>query len=265
MMGCRLCVDFRALFLRLADKFDRLRRADVLNHDLRTRFQRNRQIAAHHVDLRLPVRTADAEIFARLSGIDSIILNICRVFLMEADGFVHPCRFLHRFSRDFGIQQGLAVIRKADRASLCQRFHIRQLVPLHVHCHVRAGIDMDAGLCAFFQNIGKRFLLIHMGIRIRHQHNTRHTASRRRHRAGQDIFLIFCTRITEMHMGIHQPRRCNQAIRIQDAKLVLFFFCNLCRVDRSCLCDFCNPVLTDQDIPQAIRLRSRIDHAAILN
>ena len=64
---------------------------------------------------------------------------------------------------------------------------------------------MDAGLCAFFQNIGKRFLLIDMGIRIRHQHNTRHTASRRRHRAGQDIFLIFCTRITEMHMGIHQP------------------------------------------------------------
>ena len=88
MMGCRLRMDIfpAGAFLRLAHQFHCLLAADMLDIHDGSGFQGNLQIPFHHGNLRLPVRTTDAEVLRCLSMIDAIILNISRVFLMETDG-----------------------------------------------------------------------------------------------------------------------------------------------------------------------------------
>ena len=151
MVGCRLRMDISPTraFLRLAHQLHCLLAADVLDIHDGSGFQGNLQIPFHHGNLRLPVRTTDAEMLRCLSVVDAVTLNIGRVFLMETDGDMVFRRQFHGFPGKLCIQNGDAIIGDAHRTFGKKALHIHQFLPLHPFSDIDTGFHMDVGGASF--------------------------------------------------------------------------------------------------------------------
>ena len=141
-----------------------------------------------------------------LSRIDAVICNICRILLMETDGYIQLFYLFHGSAHQCFSQNRHAVIRKACGSFFKQALHRRQLFSLHSHRDRCTGFHMDAGFPAFFQHIGKCLFIVHRRPGVCHQHHRRVAALCRRTGTRGNVFLVSKTGVTEMGMDIHQSR-----------------------------------------------------------
>ena len=198
-------MDIGAALFGLTHQLHRFLAADMLNVDAGSGLFCQLQVPLHQRDLRLSGRTADTVILAGLSPVHTVVLDIFRIFFMEADGHVQLCGDLHGTAHQFRIQQGHSVIRESYGPCHCQLLHIRQLFSLHPHGHIGAGGHMNACLRSLIQDIMQRLLTVHRRLRVRHQYHCGHAAFCCCRSTGVDIFLCRKAGIPEMHMHIHQP------------------------------------------------------------
>ena len=103
MMRSGFRVDIGAALFGLTHQLHRFLAADMLNVDAGSGLFCQLQVPLHQRDLRLSGRTADTVILAGLSPVHTVVLDIFRIFFMEADGHVQFCGDLHGAAYQFRI------------------------------------------------------------------------------------------------------------------------------------------------------------------
>ena len=85
VVRCRLGVDPHAALLCAAHKLDRLFCADMLNHNRRACLPREAAVPLDHHNLRLPVRTRQAEALRGGTAVHTRLFHESRVLLVEGE------------------------------------------------------------------------------------------------------------------------------------------------------------------------------------
>ena len=243
---------------RLADQLHRFLRADVLDDHTGARLFRQPHIPLYHVDLRLSVRSADPEMSACFSGIDSVVLYESRILFMKADGHAFRRRSLHGRLRGFLCQKRDSVVRKAGRSCGVQRLHVDQLLPLHSQGHIGTGFHMNQRLFSLFQHIAQGVHVVHAGLCVRHQHHRGYASRRRRACAAFNVFLPGKARVPEMYVGVHKAGNGGQAFGIQNGQSGHLLRGNVIR-------NFYDFLSFNQDIPDSVRPGRRVDQMCVLD
>ena len=188
--------------------------ADMLDVHAGSGLHCQSDVPLYQADLRLPVRPRQPHCRRRFSRVHAAFLNISRIFLVKADGYTKFFTFFHRPFHKFLIHQRFPVVRKTYSPRLPQSLHICQFLPFQILRHRTAGIYVDQRILPLFQHITQRIRPVCRRFRVRHHHNAGKPAGCRCCCPCQDILLFCKSRISEVYMHIHQPRRHNIPFRI---------------------------------------------------
>ena len=145
----------------------------------------------------------------------------------------------------------------------CQQFHIHKFFSLQILCNGRRLDHMDPGRFPFSLNILKCLYIINCRLRICHTDNRRKSAISGSLCSGLDVLFISKARISEMYMGIDQPRCNHQTFRIDHANItctILFPACFRIYL----LFHFCDHRTINQHIKLPICICHRIHNPAVL-
>ena len=144
-----------SLFFCPPHQLHRLFCTDMLNHDLCAGSLGKPKVTFHHGNFCLPGRTSNAVISRCLPCMDAIVADQCRIFLMEAYGFLKLPGAFHCLPHQLFSQKRNTVVRKACRTTYRKLLHIRQRFPFHPLGHIGTGMNMNACPFTLIQYIRK--------------------------------------------------------------------------------------------------------------
>ena len=146
---------------------------------------------------------------------------------------------------------------------LCQQFHIHKFFSLQILSNGRRLDHMNPGRFPFFLNILKRLYIVNCRLCICHTNNRRKSTISSSFCAGLNVLFISKARISEMYMGINQPRCNHQTFRIDHANIICtILFSAHINIDQiRCLSDHRS---IDQHIKLPICICHRIHNPAVL-
>ena len=138
VMRCCLRVNIAegSFRLSLSNEFYRLFGADVLYLNAGPGLKGESKVSLHHDDLRHPVGASDMIVLTCLSVVNSVIFNIIRILLVEADRNSQISRANHGLLHDLRVPQRNAVIGEAHSPRAHEFLHVREYFTHHAAGHI---------------------------------------------------------------------------------------------------------------------------------
>src|SRR5699024_1173435 len=124
MMGRCFSVEISSHALEYTDQFYRTTGTDMLDYRVSAGSQSEQAVPGHERDLRDGGGTIDAKLIRDCSMIDSVILDECGIFFMQADRNIQFFCSFHSLIEEGCIFQRDTIVGKTTRTSFSQRSHI---------------------------------------------------------------------------------------------------------------------------------------------
>ncbi len=256
VMRRRLGGDARAHLLGQAHEFHGIARADVLDVHARAGVQRQHAVARHQHVLGQRRRAAKPQRLGHRARVHARRLDERLVLFVKRQRQIELRRALHRLDHERLVHQRDAVVGKARRTGRGQALHVDDLLAGKVLTDGSAGQHIDVAARTLVEHVAQRLCVVDGRLGVRHAHDRREPAARRRGRAGFDVFLVFEARIAEMHMHVHQAGRHDAALRLHDALVV---------VGALVLADLRDLAAVNHQVKHVVDAARGVDDAAILH
>ncbi len=256
MVRRRLGGDARAELLGQANHLHGVARADVLDVHARPGMQRQHAVARHQHVLGQRRSPAQPQRLRHRTGVHARRGDERLVFLVERQRQVELRRALHRFLHQRLVHERDAVVGESRRAGRGKPLHVDDFLAGKVFADGSAGEHVDAACGALVQHIAQRLFVVDGGLGVRHAHDRREPAGRRRCRPAFDVLFIGEARVAEVHVHVHQPRRHDAALGLHDALVV---------VRALILADLRDLAVFQNQVEHVVDAALRVDDAAVFH
>ncbi len=220
IMRTCLCGDAHAALFRVTDHPCRRRRADMADVHRHAVCLRQRNLPRCAAVLRGRGDPLNPKLMRHHAFVHQSAL--CEEQILTVRDHFQPDFIAkdHGVRQESGILDRPAVVGKSDRARTAQCAQIGRFLAFEPFRNRRRNIDVRVRFPRAAQDIGNHLRAVRGGGRVGHREHTRHTASRRRTAAGEDIFLMGLPRVAEMDVHIDEARRSDQAVCVDDARIL---------------------------------------------